>query len=105
MAATPSQLMEQALAQIQAIATNPALANDTCAQCQASLAVGKMLVLGAPEQGPLLAQAVCEYFDYSTTCYDEYSELALGSTFTQVLSFANAGGYDGQVRQLRLFSG
>jgi sphingomyelin phosphodiesterase len=100
MAATPSQLMEQALAQIQAIATNPALANDTCAQCQASLAVGKMLVLGAPEQGPLLAQAVCEYFDYLPTCYDEFSELALGSTLTQVLSFANAGGYDGQVCQL-----
>jgi hypothetical protein len=92
--------MGQALAQIQAIATNPTFANDTCAKCQASLAVGKMLVLAAPEQGPLLAQAVCEYFNYSTTCYDEYSQLALGSTLSQVLSFMNAGGYDGQVRRL-----
>ncbi|OAX38504.1 sphingomyelin phosphodiesterase, partial [Rhizopogon vinicolor AM-OR11-026] len=95
-AATPSQLMEQALAQIQAIATNPALANNTCAQCQASLAIGKMLVLAAPEQGPLLVEAVCEYFNYSTTCYDEYSQFALGSTLSQVLSLANVGGYDGQ---------
>jgi len=97
MMATPSQLMEQALAQIQAIATNPAI-NDTCAKCQASLAVAKMLVLGAPEQGPSLIQALCEYFNYSTTCYDEYSVLALGSTLSQVLSFIDAGGYDGQVR-------
>ncbi|KAG1817992.1 sphingomyelin phosphodiesterase [Suillus subaureus] len=94
--ATPSQLMEQALAQIMAIASNPVFGDDTCTKCQASLAVAKMLVLGAPEQGPLLAEAVCQYFDYSTTCYDEYSELALGSTFSQVLAFANAGGYDGQ---------
>ncbi|KAG0703316.1 sphingomyelin phosphodiesterase [Suillus ampliporus] len=93
MTATPSQLMEEALAQIKAIVTNPIF--DTCAQCQASLAVGKMLVLGAPEQGPLLAEAVCQFFN-STACYDEFSRLALGSTFSQVLSFLNAGGYDGQ---------
>lgn len=91
--------MEQALAQIQTIATNPAI-KDTCSKCQASLAIAKMLVLAAPEQGPLLAQAVCQHFNYSTTCYNAYSELALGSTLTQVLSLANVGGYDGQVRQL-----
>ncbi|KAG2753989.1 Metallo-dependent phosphatase [Suillus brevipes Sb2] len=96
MQATPSQLMEQALAQIQAIASNPIFGNDTCTKCQASLAVAKMLVLGAPEQGPLLAEAVCQYFNYSTTCYNEYSNLALGSTFSQVLAFADVGGYDGQ---------
>jgi hypothetical protein len=100
MQATPSQLMEQALAQIQAIASNPIFGNDTCTKCQASLAVAKMLVLGAPEQGPLLAEAVCQYFNYSTTCYNEYSNLALGSTFSQVLAFADVGGYDGQVRYL-----
>jgi len=91
--------MEQALAQIKAIAANPTL-NNSCAKCQASLAVAKMLVLGAPEQGPLLAEAVCQYFNYSTTCYNEYSQLALGSTLSQVISLANAGGYDGQVRSL-----
>lgn len=53
--------------------------------------------MAAPEQGPLLAEAVCEYFNYSSTCYDEYSVLALGSVFTQVVSMANVGGYDGQV--------
>jgi sphingomyelin phosphodiesterase len=56
-----------------------------------------MLVLAAPEQGPLLAEAVCEYFNYSTTCYDEYSRLALGSVFTQVVALGDMGGYDGQV--------
>ncbi|KIJ63471.1 hypothetical protein HYDPIDRAFT_175880 [Hydnomerulius pinastri MD-312] len=93
----PSQLLQAALAQIQSIATNPALANDTCAQCQASLAVAKMLVMAAPEQGPLLTQAVCEYFNYSTTCYDEYSRLALGSVFSQVVALGDMGGYDGQL--------
>ncbi|KAF9222287.1 sphingomyelin phosphodiesterase [Gyrodon lividus] len=93
----PSQLLQQALAQIQSIATNPALSNDTCAQCQASLSIGKMLVLAAPEQGPLLAEAVCEYFNYSTTCYDEFSRLALGSVFTQVVALGDMGGYDGQL--------
>ncbi|KAH7883413.1 sphingomyelin phosphodiesterase [Phlebopus sp. FC_14] len=93
----PSQLLQQALQQIQSIATNPALTNDTCAQCQASLSVAKMLVLAAPEQGPLLAEAVCEYFNYSTTCYDEYSRLALGSVFTQVVALGDMGGYDGQL--------
>ncbi|KIJ13539.1 hypothetical protein PAXINDRAFT_13661 [Paxillus involutus ATCC 200175] len=92
-----SQLLQQALAQIQSIATNPALSNDTCAQCQASLSIAKMLVLAAPEQGPLLAEAVCEYFNYSTTCYDEYSRLALGSVFTQVVALGDMGGYDGQL--------
>ncbi|KAF8836600.1 sphingomyelin phosphodiesterase [Paxillus ammoniavirescens] len=93
----PSQLLQQALAQIQSIATNPALSNDTCAQCQASLSIAKILVLAAPEQGPLLAEAVCEYFNYSTTCYDEYSRLALGSVFTQVVALGDMGGYDGQL--------
>lgn len=96
MQATPSQLLEQALAQIQAITSNPIFGDDTCTKCQASLAIGKMLVLASPEQGPLLAEAVCEYFNYSTTCYDEYSVLALGSTFSQVIALADVGGYDGQ---------
>ncbi|KAF9222290.1 hypothetical protein BS17DRAFT_755972 [Gyrodon lividus] len=94
---TPSQLLSQAIAQIAAIASNPSFGGNTCAQCQASLEVAKFLVMASPEQGPLLAEAACEYFDYSTTCYDEYSVLALGSVFTQVVALADVGGYDGQV--------
>ena len=59
-----------------------------------------MLVLAAPEQGPLLAEALCVYFDYNpwgSTCYDEFSRLALGSVFSQVVSLGDMGGYDGQV--------
>ncbi|KAF8434337.1 sphingomyelin phosphodiesterase [Boletus edulis BED1] len=93
----PSQLLQQALSQIKSIANNPALYGDTCAQCQASLSIGKMLVLAAPEQGPLLAEAVCVYFNFSTTCYDEYSRLALGSVFSQVVALGDMGGYDGQL--------
>ncbi|KAG9308177.1 sphingomyelin phosphodiesterase [Chiua virens] len=91
-----SELLNTAIAQIAAIATNPAFEGNKCAQCQASLEVAKFLVMAAPEQGPLLAEAACEYFNYSDTCYDEYSVLALGSMFSQVVALANVGGYDGQ---------
>ncbi|KIJ57765.1 hypothetical protein HYDPIDRAFT_34809, partial [Hydnomerulius pinastri MD-312] len=57
LASTPSQLLSQAVAQIAAIAANPSFEGNTCAQCQASLEVAKFLVLAAPEQGPLLAEA------------------------------------------------
>lgn len=56
-----------------------------------------MLVLAAPEQGPLLVQALCVYFNYSTSCYDVYSKLALGPILTQVVALGDMGGYDGQV--------
>lgn len=94
---SPSELLSSAVAQIAAIAANPAFDGNTCAQCLAALEVAKFLVMAAPEQGPLLAEAVCVYFNYSSTCYDEYSALELGSVFSQVVALANVGGYDGQV--------
>ncbi|KIJ63465.1 hypothetical protein HYDPIDRAFT_188300 [Hydnomerulius pinastri MD-312] len=65
---------------------------------EADALVPSLRLLTRKEQmdGPLLAEAVCEYFNYSTTCYDEYSVLALGSVFTQVVALADVGGYDGQ---------
>ncbi|KIK93120.1 hypothetical protein PAXRUDRAFT_26450 [Paxillus rubicundulus Ve08.2h10] len=89
----PSQLLQQAFTQIP---TNPALSNDTCEQCQAPLSIAKMLVSAAPEQWSFLAQIVFEYFNYSTTCYDEYTRLSLDSVFTQVAALGDMGGYDGQ---------
>lgn len=70
--------------------------NTTCARCQASLEVAKFLALAAPEEGPTLAVMLCEYFKYSTSC-ENYGPLVLGPIFTQVLYFADVGGYDGQV--------
>ncbi|KIK77807.1 hypothetical protein PAXRUDRAFT_165678, partial [Paxillus rubicundulus Ve08.2h10] len=93
----PSQLLQQAAAQIQSIATNPAPSNDTCPQCQGSLFIAKRLVPAAPEQWPFLAQAVFEYFEHSTTRHDEHSRLALDHVFTQVAALGDMGGYDGQV--------
>ena len=64
-----------------------------------------MLVLAAPAQGPLLAEVVCEYFNYfpsgsGVSCYDEFSQFALGSVFSQVVALGDMGGYDGQVSPL-----
>ncbi|KAI6108786.1 sphingomyelin phosphodiesterase [Pisolithus croceorrhizus] len=98
----PSQLLQQAIGQIKSVASNPVL--DTCAKCQSSFTIAKMLVLAAPEQGPLLAEAICVYFNYSSTCYNEYSELALGSVFTQVVALGDMSGYDGQLICARLLS-
>ena len=62
-----------------------------------------MLVLAAPAQGPLLAEALCEYFNFTSygSYYDEYSQLALGSVFSQVVALGDMGGCDGQVSPSR----
>ncbi|KAI6009217.1 sphingomyelin phosphodiesterase [Pisolithus marmoratus] len=98
----PTQLLQQAIGQIKSVASNPML--DTCAKCQSSFTIAKMLVLAAPEQGPLLAEAICVYLNFSSTCYNEYSELALGSVFTQVVALGDMGGYDGQLICARLLN-
>ncbi|KAI6008598.1 sphingomyelin phosphodiesterase [Pisolithus marmoratus] len=98
----PTQLLQQAIGQIKSVASNPIL--DTCAKCQSSFTIAKMLVLAAPEQGPLLAEAICVYLNFSSTCYNEYNELALGSVFTQVVALGDMGGYDGQLICARLLN-
>lgn len=87
------------MAQIISTISNPAFANDICAKCQASLTIGKMLVLAAPEQGPPLMQALCLHFNFfsPSTCYNYFSAISLGSIFTQVLALGDTSGYDGQV--------
>ncbi|CCL98101.1 uncharacterized protein FIBRA_00095 [Fibroporia radiculosa] len=94
--ASSGQLLEYAVQQIASIAANPIFGNDTCAQCTAALEVAKFLALAAPEQGPSLAVKLCEYFDYADDCETEYGIFSLGSPITQVVAFADVGGYDGQ---------
>ncbi|KAJ7757507.1 sphingomyelin phosphodiesterase [Mycena metata] len=94
--ASSSLLLQQAIAQIISISTNPVFAGNTCAQCQAGLEVAKFLALAAPEQGPSLAVELCFHFKFSSTCGTSFSRLALGSVITQVIANANVGGYDGQ---------
>ena len=70
-------------------------------KCHASLEVAKFLVMAAnPDWGSLLAESrlsTSKYFNYSSTCYNELEHSALGPIFTQVVSMAKVGGYDGQV--------
>jgi hypothetical protein len=89
-------LLQQAVAQIKSISVNPMLTN--CARCQASLEVAKFLALAAPEQGTNLALTLCEYFKYSSSCEKSFGPLVMGPILTQVVSFADVGGYDGQVK-------
>ncbi|KAG6333055.1 hypothetical protein ID866_6032 [Astraeus odoratus] len=94
--ASSSQLLQQAITQIQSISNN-AVFGTNCARCQASLEIAKFIALSVPEQGPNLAVALCEHFNYSSTCVENYGPLALGPVFTQVLAYADVGGYDGEV--------
>ena len=91
-------MLEAAYAQVLSIAANPVFGADNCQRCQAALEVGKFLALAAPEQGPNLAVALCEAFDYADDCETEYGFYTLGTPITQVIAYADVGGYDGQVR-------
>ncbi|KAI9570367.1 Metallo-dependent phosphatase [Boletus coccyginus] len=95
--ASSSKLLEQAIAQVKSISINPVFSTNQCAGCQASLEVAKFLALSAPDQGPSFAVALCEYFNYSSVCEANYGPLTLGPVLTQVMSFADVGGYDGQL--------
>lgn len=95
--ASSEQLLQQALGQIESIATSPNFGNNTCSKCIAALEVGKFLAMAAPEQGPNLAVALCQYFNFSSTC-QTFSLLELGSVITQVVANADVASLDGQVR-------
>ncbi|KAJ7070534.1 sphingomyelin phosphodiesterase [Mycena amicta] len=95
--ASSSLLLEQAFNQIIALSTNPTFGTNNCARCQAGLEVAKFLSLASPENGPVLAVRLCEFFNFSTTCGSSFSRLALGAVITQVVANANVGGYDGQM--------
>jgi hypothetical protein len=95
--ASSSQLLQQALTQVESIASNPTFGNNSCAKCLAGLEVGKFLALAAPELGPNLATELCLHFNFSSTCEETYSVLALGSVVTQVIANADVAGLDGQV--------
>ncbi|KAF9245896.1 Metallo-dependent phosphatase-like protein [Melanogaster broomeanus] len=83
--------------QVKSISENSIFGTNQCARCQASLEVAKFLALSAPDQGSNFAVALCEYFDHSSTCEATYGPLALGPVLTQVMSYADVGGYDGQL--------
>ncbi|KAH0838124.1 sphingomyelin phosphodiesterase [Lanmaoa asiatica] len=92
-----SKILEQAIAQVKSISANPIFGTNQCARCQASLEAAKFLALSAPDQGSNFAVALCEYFNYSSSCEANYGPLTLGPMLTQVMSFADVGGYDGQL--------
>jgi sphingomyelin phosphodiesterase len=81
--------------------------NNTCAQCLAGLEIAKFVAMAAPSEGPALAVALCEYFNYDTNCDKTYGKFDLGNVITQVASYADVGGLDGQVgsqKSIRKFS-
>ncbi|KAF5392498.1 hypothetical protein D9757_002323 [Collybiopsis confluens] len=94
--AYPPKLLQAAIAQIKAIASST-LFNGTCSKCIASMEVAKFLALSAPEQGPILAVELCNFFNFSTTCNATFGPDALGSVITQVVGNADMGNLDGQM--------
>ncbi|EIN13842.1 Metallo-dependent phosphatase [Punctularia strigosozonata HHB-11173 SS5] len=94
--ASDSLILQHALEQIRSIASNANL-ESTCAKCQAGLEVAKFVALAAPEMGPELAVTLCDEFEFSNTCGNQFSVLALGSVITQVVANADVAGLDGQL--------
>ncbi|KAL4241709.1 Sphingomyelin phosphodiesterase [Abortiporus biennis] len=95
--ASSSLLLAHAIEQIISISTNPIFGSDTCSKCQAGLEVAKFLAMAAPEQGPELAVAICNHFNFNSDCATQFGLLGLGSVVTQVVANADVGGLDGQM--------
>jgi len=95
--ASDSLLLNHAVEQILSIATNPVFGTDTCTRCQAGLEVAKFLAMAAPSEGPALAVAICNHFNFNSDCATEFGLLGLGSVVTQVVANADVGGLDGQL--------
>ncbi|KAH8099275.1 sphingomyelin phosphodiesterase [Cristinia sonorae] len=95
--ASDSLLLRHAIDQILSIASNPVFGDDTCTRCQAGLEVAKFLAMAAPTEGPALAVAICNHFNFNSDCATEFGPRALGSVITQVVANADVGGLDGQM--------
>ncbi|THH33122.1 hypothetical protein EUX98_g1075 [Antrodiella citrinella] len=95
--ASDSLLLAHAIEQILSIASSAVFGSDTCTRCQAGLEVAKFLAMAAPSEGPALAVAICNHFNFNSDCFTEFGPLGLGSVVTQVVANADIGGLDGQM--------
>ena len=85
------------MAQVQSLANNPTISNDSCTLCVTILEIAKFLSLATPEQGPAFFVFLCQEFQLADNCDVTYGATSFGSVFTQVLANADAAGYDGTV--------
>jgi len=93
-------LLAHALRQIDSIISSENFPTP-CSKCLGSLEIAKFLSLAAPELGPDLAVEVCTKYRGGPSrevCESTYGIHGIGAIVTQVVSFADVGGYDGQVR-------
>ena len=99
--ASPSQILNAALAQLVSLATNPVFAGNPCAACQTSLEIAKFVSLAAPTEAPkfFVQQCIILRLADSETCNVMFGLFSgLGAISAQVVANADVGGYDGQVR-------
>lgn len=97
--ASAGRIHDEALIQLKSIIANANFGNNTCARCQALLEVLKFVALAAPEQTPDLLIETCNLLQLSSTCNVTFGRANDGAVMTQVLSNADVGGFDGQVRE------
>ncbi|KAF8167475.1 Metallo-dependent phosphatase-like protein [Crassisporium funariophilum] len=102
--ASSSRLLDNAIAQLKSLNSNPVFSGDSCARCQAILQVAKFLSLAAPENGPTFFIELCNTLKLSSTCNVTYGLSGIGSVITQVIANADVGGYDGQAFCQNFFS-
>ncbi|KAI9709073.1 MAG: hypothetical protein M1820_003519 [Bogoriella megaspora] len=69
-----------------------------CSKCVASLYLAKGAVLLAPSKVPDALVRLCQKYQLhsNTTCEEDFEASTFGAIWTQVLTFADVGGLDGQ---------
>ncbi|APA15981.1 hypothetical protein sscle_16g107510 [Sclerotinia sclerotiorum 1980 UF-70] len=94
----PETLVQNALNEIKDIIFNDTAFSSNCTKCIAALKVGKLLAQQAPLYVPDALVSLCQAtgFAKNTACKNNYAPGSWGAIWTQVLSFANVSGSDGQ---------
>jgi hypothetical protein len=69
-----------------------------CSKCIAALSVAKSAAVVVPEAVPEAMVALCKQYKFhnNETCEEDFEASTFGSVWTQVLRFADVGGWDGR---------
>jgi hypothetical protein len=85
------------VSQIKEIISNDNISGN-CSKCIAALSVAKSAAVVAPRAVPGAMVSLCKQYKFhnNETCEEDFEASTFGSVWTQVLRFADVGGWDGR---------